>query len=510
MTISEEIEAFPPPEETTRLLQPQEAPSNQAIKYDEQRVRSVAAFVLALVCCGCANSITLFSMFAPGFQHQLGYSLLEINNISIAASLGMYLPVPILGYIADRKGPGILAIVSIVLFTPAYYISALLSDPSSPEEAASNYRLLTAAFAFIGTGTSALYFSGVITCARVFSKSPGLAISTPVAFYGLSSLWQSQVIQRFFFTQDGEIKLSQSFKFFAILYFFTGCISFAGTRIGGVTGGSQETEVVAGEPLEEGVTTDGALKPSTSDEEAELGTIAESFEDMIYKRHETVGQFLQDHTAWVLFAAFVLSSGPLEMYLNNIGMILSTEPKAPTVSTHVSLFSAFSTIARLSMGVVSDFLQDKISRPTLFAAVLYATAVIHYLTASGLFTIVENAKYFFVSSSSNGFAYGTVYTLTPTIIACTWGVENLGTHWGLFIIGPAIGSSGFGFLFARIYDAASSSVSNLFHAAAGDTVRSCTGLACYKLTFLITGSSILVSGLLISLVWLFAWKPSRH
>lgn len=491
MSRSDTIEALPA-DETTSLLEQSQLHNPTRLcdnSLRRERLRAVAAFVMALIVCGCANSITLFSMFAPGFQHRLGYTSLQINNISIASALGMYLPVPVLGYVADKVGPGVLALLSTALFTPAYYAAAVMSNPATAGDAAANYHALAVSFALIGTATSALYFSAVITCARVFSGSPGLAISAPVACYGLSSLWQSQLIQTFFFTSDGGIILTSTFKFFSILYFFTGLLSWVGTKVGGVSGPARE------EPDED------SKAPRNLDED--VGSIAQSREDMIYKRHETVGQFLCDHTAWMLFAAFVLASGPLEMYLNNMGMILNTVPNGPVVATHVSLFSAFSTIARLGVGVLSDLVRDKISRPTILAVIMYATALIHFLLASGVFTVLKDAKYFFVPSSANGFSYGALYTLIPTIIACTWGVENLGTHWGLFILGPAIGSSGFGFLFARVYDAASSSVSGL---VTSEPVRTCTGSACYQLTFMITGTSILASGLLITLVWHFAWK----
>lgn len=487
-----------PADESTSLLPPLERTQSRPTRIRDSRLsgdglKAAVAFVMALVCCGCGNSITLFSMFAPGFQHRLGYSLLDINNISIAAALGMYLPVPVLGYVADKMGPGILALVSIVLFTPAYYLAAVLSDPVTLEDAAANYQALAIAFAFIGAATSALYFSSVITCARVFSKSPGLSISAPVACYGLSSLWQAQLISRFFFSESGDINLSQTFKFFSILYFFTGILSFVSTRVGGVIGPAQQNPK------------DGL---SLTNDDEDVGSIAESPQDMIYKRHETVSQFLQDHTAWMLFAAFVLSSGPLEMYLNNMGMLLSTVPNNPSVSTQVSVFSAFSTVARLGVGVVSDLLKNKISRPTILAAILYATAITHFLLATGLFTIFRDGEYFFMSSLVNGFTYGANYTLIPTIIACTWGVENLGTHYGLFIIGPAIGSSSFGFLFARVYDAASKAASNLLATVAGEAAKSCTGRACYEITFISTGASLFLSGFLLTIVWLFAWKPS--
>lgn len=40
----------------------------------------------------CAGSILLFSLWAPIFQQRLGYSQMQVNAISIAGELGMYLP----------------------------------------------------------------------------------------------------------------------------------------------------------------------------------------------------------------------------------------------------------------------------------------------------------------------------------------------------------------------------------------------------------------------------------
>lgn len=40
----------------------------------------------------CAGSILLFSLWAPVFQNRLGYSQTQVNFISMAGELGMYLP----------------------------------------------------------------------------------------------------------------------------------------------------------------------------------------------------------------------------------------------------------------------------------------------------------------------------------------------------------------------------------------------------------------------------------
>lgn len=489
------------PTETSPLLHNENHSDSNAISTfkDESsntHFRSAVAFVMALMCCACANSIGLFSMYAPGFKHDLGLSLIQINNISVSSSLAMYLPVPFLGYFADKKGPGGLALFSILLFTPAYYVASVVSNVESPDQMG-DYRLLALAFGLIGTGTSSLYFSGVITCARVYRKSPGLAISVPVACFGLSSLWEAQFIQRYCVHDDGSLNLSTSFKFFSYLFFFAGILCFASTRVGRVIGPAIKEEK-------------STSLQSSSDEENPLdntANLARSPEDMVYKEHETIGQFLSDHTAWLLFAAFVLSSGPLEMFLNNMGIIIDTTHSGSPISLHVSLFSAFSTIARLGMGLVSDMIKDQISRPTLLAFVLFGTSLLHFAIASGLFTVFDDGNLFFIASSGNGFSYGSVYTLIPTIIACTWGVEHLGTHWGFFIVGPAIGSSVFGLLFAKVYETATRKATDLISLATDVAV--CTGTTCYRTTFLTTGISFFLSSVFVATVWLYAWKHTH-
>lgn len=40
----------------------------------------------------CAGSLLLFSLWAPIFQDKLGFSQMQINAVSIAGALGMYIP----------------------------------------------------------------------------------------------------------------------------------------------------------------------------------------------------------------------------------------------------------------------------------------------------------------------------------------------------------------------------------------------------------------------------------
>lgn len=501
------VDAVPSADETTGLLEhqmlkPKPLPPASPSK---RNGRAITAFLLALVCCACANSMALFSMFAPGFQHSLGFSLFQINSISIASALGMYLPVPLLGMIADRLGPGNLGIISIALFTPPYLIASYIAA-LPPAEAANYYHALAACFACIGTATSSLYFSGVITCAKMMPKSPGLAISAPVAAFGLSSLWQSQVLQALFQNEQGDLSLPLSFRFFAVLYLLTGTLAYLGSSVIGQLGcrTAAESELPLQQP-EQVLSDDASQKLALIDhiEDTSYDSLANSEDDLIYKRHENVGQFLMDKTVWLMFGAFVLTSGPLEMFLNNMGMVINTVPDGPTVAANVSLFSAFSTLARLSSGVVSDLVQTKVSRPAILVFMLLVTALLNFLMATGVFTVLDHGRYFYLASSAIGFAYGSIYTLTPTIVACTWGVENLGTHWGIFITAPALGSTAYGSLFAKVYDMACQRI------VTPQDMTVCTGLACYETTFLVTGSSLAIAAWVILVIYLFAWKPSR-
>jgi MFS family permease len=412
------------------------------------------SFLLCLLCCLSASSITIFSVYTTEFQRILGYSQLQINAISIAAEIGMYFPVPLLGYAGDKHGQSKLALLSSGLFTPAYLMAAYVYNTHG------SYKLLAGCFATIGMATSALYVSALVTCARMYPGSSGLAISAPVAMFGVSSLWQSQMIPSLFGGHEG-LNVANAFIFFSVLYLVTGLVAYVAAKLADVDGSDS--------------------KLATEGEEEEMS------------QRERLVEFLSGHDTWILMLAFVLTSGPLEMYLNNIGAILSTiGPGKPLASNHVSLFSALSTVARLSVGVISDIVRPRVSTAMVLATILFATGVAHFLLAMGVFTAGEGSL-FYIFSMINGFSYGALFTLYPTMVACVWGLKSFGTNWGLFILGPAMGSVIYGVIFASVYESASSDMS-------------CLGPKCYEATFLITGTGIIISSFLVFGLWQYSWK----
>ncbi|RPA93456.1 hypothetical protein L873DRAFT_1777781 [Choiromyces venosus 120613-1] len=97
------IESSPPPPSPSRSpdpndkLRPALPPSvdtgctNNSLEW-KYRLIKWTSFACAIMNCLCAGSILLFSLWAPVFQQKLGYSQMQVNAISIAGELGMYLP----------------------------------------------------------------------------------------------------------------------------------------------------------------------------------------------------------------------------------------------------------------------------------------------------------------------------------------------------------------------------------------------------------------------------------
>lgn len=54
--------------------------------------KRMLAFVCSMINCLSAGSILLVSLYAPIFQEKLKYSQVQVNAVSIAGELGMYLP----------------------------------------------------------------------------------------------------------------------------------------------------------------------------------------------------------------------------------------------------------------------------------------------------------------------------------------------------------------------------------------------------------------------------------
>jgi MFS family permease len=295
------------------------------------------AFSSAIISCLCAGSITAFSLYGHLFQERLHYTQLQVNIVSIAAELALYLPVPLFGYLCDRIGPGILSFISALLFGSGYLLAAFTYKSGATGFSGYTHErgwplwVMVVAFVIIGCGTTCMYLSAVTTCAKNFGRGKyrGLALACPIAAFGLSGMWQSQLGEKVLYEQgpDGKRGDVDVFRFFLFLAVTLLAVGMLGTVLLKVV---DEDELIdeAVEELERsglledseffrrtnGEGTYGSFEPQSDGEADELQRTEElkALEEARKKTwllNEETSRFLKDHTMWWLAGGFFFVSG---------------------------------------------------------------------------------------------------------------------------------------------------------------------------------------------------------
>lgn len=251
--------------------------------------RKHLTLITALSNCLFAGSVLIYSLWAPLFLSRLHYTQMQVNAISSAAAALMYGPVPVFGFICDRYGPDKLSALSALFFGPGYAIAALAYARQW------SFMFMLAGFGLVGMGTSSMYFSGVTTCAKTFTGRRGLALAAPIAAFGLSSLWMTQVVSRVFVVKEtGELDVERAFWFFSVSLVIVGLLGSVGLR--GVCNPEDEEDDVMG---------------SEEEAAAEKGRWINA----------DTRAFLKDRTMWWFAAGVFLVTGPGEAFINNVSRI---------------------------------------------------------------------------------------------------------------------------------------------------------------------------------------------
>ncbi|TDZ17414.1 putative transporter mch1 [Colletotrichum sidae] len=517
------------------------------------------SFFAALVSALCAGSITVFSMYGHIFQERLHYTQFQVNGLAISSSIALYLPVSVLGYICDRIGTPPLSFLAAILFGGGYLLAAGtyrqlehenlggLRDLAGRRVAGGTdwtYPLMIFAFVCVGVGTCSMYLAAVATCAKNFGKGKhrGLALAVPIAAFGLSGMWLSQLGSRVFYERlpdgsAGDLDVFNFFIFLAILLLAVGVVGAFTLKV-------VDEEDMIDEAVEE-LERSGLLERSTSflsarggerrygaiaqiDDEEDVGVLGHDDDDAKLKKKLVLNtetrSFLTDRTMWCFAVGFLLMIGPGEAFINNLGTVIGTlyPPTRhyvgpPTsAATHVSIVGITSTIARLATGTLTDLLAPSpqtqhlqvtsnppfirgrlaISRVAflLFFAIVLSLGLV--ALASGF--IQEHGERFWIVSGLIGSGYGAVFSLTPIIITVIWGVENFATNWGIVAMFPALGSTFWGLVYSAVYQ--SGATKSPSAGEGGDVF--CYGTQCYAPTFWAMAVTVWAAcGMIV-----YAWK----
>ncbi|KAK4640221.1 putative monocarboxylate transporter mch1 [Podospora bellae-mahoneyi] len=516
------------------------------------------SFLSSLLSSLSAGSITIFSLYAPTFQSTLHYSQYRINGLASAASIAMYMPVSLLGYYCDRVGPAPLSLLSAVFFGLGYAGAALFFYWGQQGDPEGVYWGLVGSFVGIGVGTCSMYLSAVATCAKNFGRGRhrGLALAVPIAAFGLSGMWLSQVGDRLFSLDTPgdlggkKVDVVRFFGFLAILLVIVGVVGAVGLRI------VDEQELIeeAVEELERsgildgsrmlgnGVTREGYGGVDVDEEREEEDMIGAGILDPRKDQEEDkkiktwvlnaeTRRFLTDHTMWLFAFGFFFMIGPGEAFINNMGTVIKTlyDPELrvagggageheTSAATHVSIVGITSTIVRLLTGTLTDLLapspqaghvqiasSTELERKRFSVSrvvFLLCFAVMLSLGLAGLAAgwVQDHGERFWVISGLVGAGYGAVFSLTPIIITVIWGVENFATNWGIVAMFPALGATMWGLVYSAVYQEGARRQSVVGGEDGGDNL--CYGVECYASAFWAMAGSVWVACGLV----LWAWK----
>ncbi|CAR22874.1 putative transporter MCH1 [Lachancea thermotolerans] len=391
-------------------------------KFHITTLRKVA-FVIALISCVASGLVTIISLFTEPWRQHKHFTSLQINLISSAVNLGGYLTPPLLGILSDSHGPVILSWMAVLGFVPSYAYSSYAFDHPG-----AHFAFTLVAFAAIGVATSALFFSGLLTCAKLYPRYKFLSISCPTTFYGLSSLLASEVLKHPWFSRTYDhLDLGRVFRSFAWFYAVVGTLTWVSTSIVAML--KEPVEQEEHEPL---LPTDSRVPPA---------------QDYV----ERMRRFVRDPSAYLMMLAFFLTIGALEMFLANMGSLAAlVAPNNRDIQARVlSYYALCSTLTRLCVGLLADFFTKyNLSRMWI----LYGMLLIGLISQILVPNIGRSKALVTLSSALSGTAYGGLFTIFPTLTLSVWGDAVFGTAYGCFMVAPAIGSTVYGIVYARIYD----------------------------------------------------------
>ncbi|PLB38036.1 MFS transporter [Aspergillus candidus] len=525
----------------------------------------ISSFVLGVVTCLGAGSITAFSLYGPLFLTRLHYTQLRVNAVSIAAEVSMYLPVPLFGYLCDRYSPSPLALFSGIVFGTGYFLAAFAYRSGPPPDAGGEgwpFWVMVVAFVAIGTATSSMYLAAVTTCAKNFGrgKHKGIMLAVPIAGFGLSGMWQSQIgtyllCERLEDGSRGDVDVFRYFLFLGALLLAIGVIGTFGLRIvddeeeryidatvdelerSGLLEeseffrtGRDEGDRYGTFSRAEGSSTEGEM--SASEEEREAARLYKVREEEERQKktwllnYET-RTFLADHTMWWLALGFFLVTGPGEAYINNLGTIVQTltpgnipanRSPAGLPATHVTTVALTSTVARLLTGSLSDYFAPpashlspshsedddtesstrlRLSRLSFLLPSAFLLLLGYLLLATPL--PIQHPQLSHLTTALVGLGYGSAFSLVPIIISVVWGVENFGTNWGIVAMVPAVGAAFWGIVYSRGYQDA-------LDGGSSTDDGECRGWRCFG--FWAVGCTVSVGVAMVA--WCVAWRAWRR
>ena len=400
-----------------------------------------------------------------------------MNAISIASGLALYLPVPIFGMIVDRFSSRPVSLFAGLLFAAGYTLAAYVYKSGPTADGGLPVPLMVFAFVCIGLGTCSMYLAATAACVKNLGrgKHKGLALALPIASFGLSGMWQSQIGSVYFHQEDpdgqrGDVDVFGFFIFLAALLLAVGVIGALLQRV-------VDEEALMDEAESE-MERSGLLPIRSADSNTGTangyGTVVSDLPDESALPEQRISQrsrsrrdskasqrkaailnsetrlFLSDPTMWLFALGFFFLSGSIETYINNLGTLLATLypssdiPDANKPAAHVSILAIASTVGRLGLGTLSDVVSPSSDDyPSSLSSMTddpgrrrFSISRISLLVSTSAFQVIAFIILIAIPSPEPppsgalsatallGLANGGSFSLVPIVISTVWGVSN--------------------------------------------------------------------------------------
>lgn len=435
-------------------------------RHGEFRVYLIA-FVLSILGCLSLGILTLFSIFADPLQKLLDYPQSTINKIIVIHVLGLNISTLLSGFIADAKGIWILPLFSFSGYTFSFTLLKYIIKHNLHEY----YTYLC--FFILGCSHVSFLFSCLLNSARSLGRYyRTLAISTPNLMISISSYIQIQIITIFYspnYTslQEYETNFMNLLNFFMILLTSSTILSLVGSLLTDlankyqtVTEESPEADIddfesfntsplltgaatvlhspgpsIIGSPMPWYVDEEGIANLDTGMSMISSGYLSLAENDTPYQ--VKVNKFAKDFMMYPLLLCCLVAIGSTEFFIANLNAILNNLDAPGKLDSSLETMSIASTLTRFIIMLSTDYVcsRFKISRLTIFTLCVMSCGASHiYLSSSPIASLN-----FPLVVVSNSILNSTVFTLFPAILASIYGIEILGTTWGV-----CSGSSFFG------------------------------------------------------------------
>ncbi|OWB54728.1 hypothetical protein B5S28_g582 [[Candida] boidinii] len=206
-----------------------------------------------------------------------------------------------------------------------------------------------------------------------------------------------------------------------------------------------------------------------------------------------------------------ITERPVDNEFDENSMLLGSPSNEPMTSSSLSLNRKKS---KLELAMKKSFFQFRpVSRLTIISWIILSCGIGHLFLSSS----IHASQYVSLIVILNGFLNAALFTLFPAIIAFIWGLDVLGSTWGLFSSMPVFASFFYNPIYANDYETHCSNInyvetinkSNIHQSLlnvltdgtlsppADDDFSGTLNIICSTYTFFITGVTMIISAITI-------------